>query len=32
MTDPIDWDRIHDGQATEDDFLNWAEDEAQDNQ
>lgn len=25
MCDPVDWDAVHDGSATEDDFLRWAE-------
>lgn len=25
MSDPVDWDAVHDGTATEDDFLRWAE-------
>lgn len=23
--DPVDWDAVHDGTATEEDFLSWAE-------
>lgn len=30
--DPVDWDAVHDGTATEDDFLRWAESDSDDDE
>ncbi|WP_267890047.1 hypothetical protein [Mycobacteroides chelonae] len=27
MSDPVDWDKVHDGEATEEDWWRWAEEE-----